>query len=125
MSHNILCGPYYPLHFILPSVHTSFKELEVQNNKNSFAFVNYEYMCKVAYSFLSRTKNLQYLLLRLSLVYILNKKFWEELIVYFPWYDTGHVKNDVSNSSSIVACVFVTAVTFLPSHCLATTGDFY
>jgi hypothetical protein len=66
-----------------------------------------------------------------------NKKFWEELIAYFPWYDTGHIENDASNNSSLLACVFVTAVTiggilpcrclatingFLPSHCLATTG---
>jgi hypothetical protein len=51
-----------------------------------------------------------------------NKKFWEELIAYFPWYDTGYIENDASNNSSIVACVFVTAVTFLPSRCLATTG---
>jgi hypothetical protein len=41
-----------------------------------------------------------------------NKKFWEELIAYFPWYYTGHIENDASNNSSIVACVFVTAVTF-------------
>jgi hypothetical protein len=49
-----------------------------------------------------------------------NKKFWEELIAYFPLYEMGHIKNDASNNSSIVACVFVTAVTFLPSRCLAT-----
>jgi hypothetical protein len=42
-----------------------------------------------------------------------NKKLCEELIAYFPWYDTGHIENDASNNSSIVACVFVTAVTFL------------
>jgi hypothetical protein len=53
-----------------------------------------------------------------------NKKFWEELIAYFPWYDTGHIENDTSNNSSIVTCVFVTAVTFLPSRCLATIGRF-
>jgi hypothetical protein len=52
----------------------------------------------------------------------MNKKFWEELIAYFPWYDTGHIENNASNNSSIVACVFVTAVTFLPSRCLATIG---
>jgi hypothetical protein len=38
------------------------------------------------------------------------KKFWEELITYFPWYDTDLIENDVSNNSSVVACVFVTAV---------------
>jgi hypothetical protein len=41
-------------------------------------------------------------------------KFWEELITYFPWYDTGHIENEASNNSSVVASVFVTAVTFLP-----------
>jgi hypothetical protein len=51
-----------------------------------------------------------------------NKNFWEELIAYFPWYDTGHVENDASNNSSIVAYVFVNAGTFLPSRCLQTTG---
>jgi hypothetical protein len=40
------------------------------------------------------------------------------------WYDTGHIQNDASNNSSIVASVFVTAVTFLPSRCLATTRGF-
>jgi hypothetical protein len=35
-----------------------------------------------------------------------NKKFWEELIAYFPWYDTGHIENESSNKSSIVACVY-------------------
>jgi hypothetical protein len=54
----------------------------------------------------------------------INKKFWEEPIAYFPWYDTGHIGNDASNNSSIVASVFVTAVKFLPSRCLATTGEF-
>jgi hypothetical protein len=55
----------------------------------------------------------------------INKKFWEELIAYFPWYDTGHIENDASNNSSVVACVLVTAVTFLPSRCLATTGGIH
>jgi hypothetical protein len=36
----------------------------------------------------------------------------------------GHIENDSSNNSCIVACVFVTAVTFLPSRCLATIGGF-
>jgi hypothetical protein len=48
------------------------------------------------------------------------KKFFGELIAYFHCYDTGHIENDGSNNSSIVACVFVTAVTLLPSRCLAT-----
>jgi hypothetical protein len=53
-----------------------------------------------------------------------NNKFRQELIAYFPRYDTDHIENDASNNSSIVACVFVTAVTFLPSRCLATIGFF-
>jgi hypothetical protein len=51
-----------------------------------------------------------------------NKKFWEDLIAYFPRYDTDHIDNDASKSSSTVACVFVAAVKFLPSRCLATIG---
>jgi hypothetical protein len=50
---------------------------------------------------------------------IMNRKFWEELNAYFHWYDTGHIEN-----SFIVAYVFVTAVTFLPSRCLATIRGF-
>jgi hypothetical protein len=43
-----------------------------------------------------------------------NKKFWEELIAYFPSYNKGHNENDASNNS-IVARIFVTAVS-LPSN---------
>jgi hypothetical protein len=53
-----------------------------------------------------------------------NEKFWEELIAYFPWCDTVHIEDDASNNCSIVACVFITAMTFLPSLCLATTEGF-
>jgi hypothetical protein len=52
------------------------------------------------------------------------KKFWEEPIAYFPSYDACHIENDASNNSSIVACVFLTAVTFLPSRWVATIGGF-
>jgi hypothetical protein len=48
----------------------------------------------------------------------------EELIAYFPINDTDHVENDASNNSSIVAYVFVAAVTFPPSRCLATIGGY-
>jgi hypothetical protein len=63
------------------------------------------------------------------------KKFWEELIANFPWYDTGNIENDASNNSSI-ACVFVTRGNvsteplpsndrgFLPSRCLVTIGGY-
>jgi hypothetical protein len=48
------------------------------------------------------------------------KKFWGELIAYFPWYDTDRRENEASNNS-IVACVFVAALNFfLSSRCLAT-----
>jgi hypothetical protein len=41
-----------------------------------------------------------------------SKKFWEELIAYFPliWH-RPHV-NDAPNYSSIVACVFISTVRF-------------
>jgi hypothetical protein len=51
-----------------------------------------------------------------------NKKFWEELITYFLWYDMDHIENDVSNSYSIVPCLIVAAVTFLPSRSPVTIG---
>jgi hypothetical protein len=53
------------------------------------------------------------------LKYNLNKKFWEELVAYFPSYDMDRIENDVSNNSSIFWSVFVAAITFLPSSCLA------
>jgi hypothetical protein len=46
-----------------------------------------------------------------------HKKFWEELIAY-------RIENDTSNNSSTVSCVFVAAVTLLPSSCLATRGKY-
>jgi hypothetical protein len=61
--------------------------------------------------------------------------FWEELIAFFPC-DTDHIENDVSNNYSILACVFVAAITcftdslpktiggFSPNRCLATTGRY-
>jgi hypothetical protein len=53
----------------------------------------------------------------------LNKKFWEELIVHFPWYDTDRIENDASNISSIITCLRFAALMFLPSRCLVTAGD--
>jgi hypothetical protein len=53
-------------------------------------------------------------------VYAVYKKSWEELIAYVPWYDTDRIENDASNNSSIVSCVFIATVTFLPIRCLAT-----
>jgi hypothetical protein len=26
----------------------------------------------------------------------INKKFWEEVLAYFPWYDKGDIENDAS-----------------------------
>jgi hypothetical protein len=54
-----------------------------------------------------------------------NKKFREELIAYFLSYDTGHSENDASKKSSIIECVFVIAIMFLLSRCLATIGRIY
>jgi hypothetical protein len=53
----------------------------------------------------------------------LNKEFWEQLIAYFPWYDTDCIENDASNNSSILACAFVAAETCLLRCCLATIGE--
>jgi hypothetical protein len=53
-----------------------------------------------------------------------HQKFWEYLLAYFPLYDTGHIENDASNNSSIAARVFVIAVTFLPSSCVAKIGGY-
>jgi hypothetical protein len=52
-----------------------------------------------------------------------NKNFWEEPIAYFPSYNTYRIENYVFNNSSIVPCVFVVAVKFIPSRCLATIRD--
>jgi hypothetical protein len=41
-----------------------------------------------------------------------NKRFWEELIAYFPSYYTDCTENEESNSSSVVANVLVPATTF-------------
>jgi hypothetical protein len=69
---------------------------------------------------LVKNKLINYRMHELIITWI-NKKFCEELIACFPWYDTGHIENDAPNtSSSIVACVFVIAVTFLPSRSPAT-----
>jgi hypothetical protein len=40
------------------------------------------------------------------------------------WYDTDRIENDASNNSPIAACVFVAAVTSLPSRYLATIGGY-
>jgi hypothetical protein len=32
---------------------------------------------------------------RVGLKLMLNKIFWEELVAYLPWYDTGHIENDI------------------------------
>jgi hypothetical protein len=40
-----------------------------------------------------------------SLLFFWNKKFWKELIAYFPWQETGHIENDVSKNSICCVCV--------------------
>jgi hypothetical protein len=54
-----------------------------------------------------------------------SKKFWEERIAYFPSHDTDRIEYDASNNSFIFACVFLAAVTFLLSRCLATIGGIF
>jgi hypothetical protein len=51
-----------------------------------------------------------------------NKKFCEEIIAHFPWYDTGlHRKRRVQQL--YFSCIFIAAVAFLPSRCLAAIGE--
>jgi hypothetical protein len=52
------------------------------------------------------------------------KQVLEELIAYVPLISHGPHKKDASNDSSIVAHVFVSAVTFLQSRCLATAEGY-
>jgi hypothetical protein len=40
------------------------------------------------------------------------------------FYDMARIDSDASNNSSIVACLFVAAVTNLPSRCLANRGGY-
>jgi hypothetical protein len=66
----------------------------------------------------------KYLASYLSSTDFKNKKFYEELFAYFPLKRHGpHIKNAYKISSG-VACVFVVAITFLPSRCLATLGEY-
>jgi hypothetical protein len=37
--------------------------------------------------------------------YILNKKFWEKLIAYFPLYDTDRIEND--SAKCLYSCVCI------------------
>jgi hypothetical protein len=50
----------------------------------------------------------------------INKKFWETLIVRFPLIRHGPHRKRRVQEFFIVSCVFVAAVTFSPSRCLAT-----
>jgi hypothetical protein len=42
---------------------------------------------------------------------LLNKKFWEEVIAFFPSYNTDHIENSLSNNPYIAECIFVVAAT--------------
>jgi hypothetical protein len=46
----------------------------------------------------------------------------EELIAHFP--DTSRTASKTTCPTILLLCVFATAVTFLPSRCLATIGGF-
>jgi hypothetical protein len=43
----------------------------------------------------------------------------------FLSYYTDRIENDAPNNYSTVACVFITAVAFLPSRCLATMAGIH
>jgi hypothetical protein len=45
-----------------------------------------------------------------------SNKLWEELIIHFPLIQHGSYKNDASNNSSTVSCVFIDRVMFLQSR---------
>jgi hypothetical protein len=53
-----------------------------------------------------------------------NKKFREERIPYFPLIWISCIENDTTDNSSIVACVLITTLTFLPSCCLVMIGGY-
>jgi hypothetical protein len=53
--------------------------------------------------------------------YNMDKRFWKKLITYFPLSQRGPYKNKASTNYFIVENVYVAAIKFLPSCCLATT----
>jgi hypothetical protein len=77
----------------------------------------------------------------------MNKKFWEELTIYFLWYGTDCIENNISNNSLpscylaiigntqthrhmhptvlLLLLLFVVVGTCLPSHCLAMKWRIY
>jgi hypothetical protein len=58
----------------------------------------------------------------LHISHVQMKKFWEELIAYFPSYDMDSTENDASVVLSLRA--FFAAVTSLPNRCLAPAGRY-
>jgi uncharacterized protein YcfL len=45
------------------------------------------------------------------------QKLWEETIAYFFfWYDTDHTENNSRDNTSVVTCVFMTTLIFLPGR---------
>jgi hypothetical protein len=54
----------------------------------------------------------------------INRKFWEELIAYFPVIRHGPHRKRRVQLFFYSACVFVAAVTFSPSRCLVTIGKY-
>jgi hypothetical protein len=93
------------------------------NNVHQFRIHRFSVLCSFSY-----ITGLYTRVLRISHCCIFNhpnknKKFWQELFTYFPLVRHAPHKNDAFNNYSIGACVFVAAVTSLPSRCLATVGD--
>jgi hypothetical protein len=54
-----------------------------------------------------------------------NKKFWEELSVYYSWYEKDSIENDKLKNPSSVSCTFVAAVMFQTSRFLARGRGIY
>jgi hypothetical protein len=56
----------------------------------------------------------------------INKKFWEELMAYFPLIRDGPYRKRRPQTILLMLRVFVATGTCIPSRCLATTsGDTY
>jgi hypothetical protein len=57
---------------------------------------------------------------KLIIFFTFNKQYWDELIAFSPLIRNGPHRKHASN---IALCVFIVAVTFLPTFCLTTITD--
>jgi hypothetical protein len=54
----------------------------------------------------------------------ISKKFWEELIAYFPSYDKDHIDDNTCIQQFFYSCVFVAMVMTLPNFFLPRMGGY-